>query len=257
MLRRTTVAIAAAALAAAVLTPVSGAQAHTTQAPDTSTKALVAAERTTIRHQVPAAQTVAAGIYTVVTGDTLSGIAGRYSTTWPALLAANTFISNPNLIYPGQVLTLTAGSSRQAPAAASAPAPQQTASGWVNPVCATGIGDNIGAGRGHKGVDLVAPHGQPIRAAAAGTVTTGWQDGAGNYTVINHGGGVATAYLHQSSYAVRSGWVNAGQIIGYVGSTGDSSGPHLHFEVWTNGYWVGTFQNPISWLNSRGVRLGC
>lgn len=215
----------------------------------------------TVNLGVTHAQVTANQIHTVVRGDTLSGIAPRYNTTWPNLYNANTsVVSNPNLIYPGQKLTVPSGQvSKTAPApapvVASAPAP--ASSGWVNPVCASQIGDNIGAGRGHKGVDLAAPHGQPIRAAAAGTVTVGWQDGAGNYTIINHGDGVATAYLHQSSYAVRSGWVDAGQIIGYVGSTGQSSGPHLHFEVWTNGYWVGTFQDPISWMNNRGVRLGC
>lgn len=95
----------------------------------------------------------------------------------------------------------------------------------------------FGTRKFHAGEDIPAPSGAPIVAAASGTVTTaGWVSGYGNYTVINHGGGVMTAYGHQSSIQVSVGQqVSAGEQIGLVGSTGNSTGPHLHFEVYVNG----------------------
>jgi murein DD-endopeptidase MepM/ murein hydrolase activator NlpD len=92
-------------------------------------------------------------------------------------------------------------------------------------------------GRMHEGIDIGAPYGAPIHAAASGTVIyCGWESGYGNLTVIDHGGNLATAYGHQSSIAVACGQqVTQGQVIGYVGSTGHSTGPHLHFEVRING----------------------
>ncbi len=101
-------------------------------------------------------------------------------------------------------------------------------------------------GRMHEGVDLGASYGAPIAAAAAGTVIyAGWLGGYGNLTVIDHGGGLATAYGHQSQIAVSVGQsVTQGEIIGYVGSTGHSTGPHLHFEVRVNGQAV----DPLGYL---------
>jgi len=92
-------------------------------------------------------------------------------------------------------------------------------------------------GRLHAGIDIAVSYGTPIHAAAAGTVVlAGWVSGYGNYTCIDHGGGMATCYAHQSSYAVSQGAaVSQGQVIGYVGCTGHCFGPHLHFEVRING----------------------
>jgi len=91
--------------------------------------------------------------------------------------------------------------------------------------------------RDHDGVDFAAPSGSAIRAAAAGTVVAANpRGGYGNATIVDHGGGVATLYAHQSEMFVAPGTVvGAGQVIGSVGSTGFSTGPHLHFEVRVRG----------------------
>jgi len=89
----------------------------------------------------------------------------------------------------------------------------------------------------HMGLDLAAPTGSPIYAAASGTVIiAGWSDSAGNWVVISHGNGMVTKYMHASALYVSAGdVVTAGQQIAAVGTTGDSTGPHLHFQVEING----------------------
>ena len=91
----------------------------------------------------------------------------------------------------------------------------------------------------HAGIDIdgYGNDGQPIVAAASGTVITSTNSGAyGNYVIIDHGNGYQTVYAHMSSNAVGSGaYVNAGDTIGYLGSTGNSSGTHCHFEIRING----------------------
>ncbi len=91
----------------------------------------------------------------------------------------------------------------------------------------------------HGGTDIGASYGSAIWAAGSGTVSVssdGWNGGWGNYVMINHGGGLQSLYAHMSSRAVSVGQtVSAGQTIGYVGSSGRVTGPHLHFEVWVNG----------------------
>jgi murein DD-endopeptidase MepM/ murein hydrolase activator NlpD len=89
----------------------------------------------------------------------------------------------------------------------------------------------------HPGIDLGAPYGSAIHAAGSGTVVwCGWMSGYGNLVMIDHHNGLATAYGHQSRIAVTCNeQVSQGQVIGYVGSTGYSTGPHLHFEVRVNG----------------------
>jgi murein DD-endopeptidase MepM/ murein hydrolase activator NlpD len=92
-------------------------------------------------------------------------------------------------------------------------------------------------GRMHEGIDIGAGYGTPIRAAAAGRVVyAGSMSGYGNLVAIDHGGGISTAYGHQSSVAVGVGQVvSQGETVGYVGCTGHCFGPHLHFEVRVNG----------------------
>jgi len=101
--------------------------------------------------------------------------------------------------------------------------------------------------RFHTGIDLAAPMGTPIYAAKAGQVeTAGWSSwGYGLHVIIDHGSGVETLYGHMSRIAVQPGqFVERGQLIGYVGSTGWSTGPHCHFEVRVGG---GT-RNPLAYL---------
>jgi murein DD-endopeptidase MepM/ murein hydrolase activator NlpD len=103
-----------------------------------------------------------------------------------------------------------------------------------------------GSSRMHTGVDLGASSGTPIKAAEGGTVVmAGPNGGYGNWTLIDHGGGLATGYGHQSAIGVRVGQhVSRGEVIGRVGSTGASTGPHLHWEVRVNGNPV----DPMGWV---------
>ncbi len=94
-------------------------------------------------------------------------------------------------------------------------------------------------GRMHNGVDIAVPAGTPIRAAKDGSIAFAESEaesgGYGNFTCIDHGGGLSTCYAHQSSFAITSGSVQQGDVIGYVGCTGHCFGDHLHFEVRING----------------------
>lgn len=130
-----------------------------------------------------------------------------------------------------------------------------SSSGWLIP-CAyrmvtspfgprnTGI---AGASTYHEGVDLGAPEGTPIYASRTGVVTAAtYGSKAGYYVSINHGDGYSSIYMHMTRYVVSAGQaVSAGQLIGYVGSTGVSSGPHLHFGISYNG----TYVNPANYVN--------
>ncbi len=127
------------------------------------------------------------------------------------------------------------------------PTPTPSASGLIWPVdgiLTSGFGYRWG--RMHEGIDISVPEGTPIRAAASGTVIlAAYSGGYGNYTCVDHGGGLSTCYAHQSGYAVSSGSsVSQGDTIGYSGNTGSSTGPHLHFEVRINGAAV----DPLGYL---------
>lgn len=101
-------------------------------------------------------------------------------------------------------------------------------------------------GYGHRGIDVAAPTGTAIKAAAGGTVvTSGWNNSYGYMIIISHGNGVQTVYGHCSQLLVSRGQkVGQGQVIGKVGSTGNSTGPHLHLEVRVNG----VLQNPQNYV---------
>jgi murein DD-endopeptidase MepM/ murein hydrolase activator NlpD len=144
------------------------------------------------------------------------------------------------------------------PAARAAAQEQETAD-WVHPMPGAATTSCFGQRWGvlHAGIDLAMPADTPIRAAADGTVVeAGWvYAGYGISVVIDHGDGFLTHYAHQNRTAVAVGQqVDAGEVIGYEGSTGDSTGPHLHFEV-HNGLW--NQLDPAPWMRERGVDLGC
>jgi murein DD-endopeptidase MepM/ murein hydrolase activator NlpD len=120
-------------------------------------------------------------------------------------------------------------------------------SGFIWPVngsVVSGFGTRWGSM--HEGIDIAVPAGTPIRAAKAGTVAlAGVTGGYGNYTCIDHGGGLSTCYAHQSSIGVSTGQsVGQGEVIGSVGCTGHCFGDHLHFEVRVNGSAV----DPLGYL---------
>lgn len=116
------------------------------------------------------------------------------------------------------------------------------------PVDGGKISDYFGGYRNHKGLDIAAPYGTKIFAAESGTVTRAGNkyDGYGNCVMIANNDGNVTVYGHMSSIAISYGeYVVKGQLIGYVGSTGDSTGNHLHFEVRSNGY----YNNPLDYVS--------
>ncbi|WP_406836227.1 transglycosylase family protein [Streptomyces sp. AHU1] len=249
----------------------------------------------------PQSRAGTAEMYTVVRGDTLSGIADSRHVRggWQGLYAANrtTVGSDPDLILPGQRLALSGGTqapahTRQAPAkspskthprtpekktpekktpAEKAPAtrtpshttaPARTGThGLVAPVhAATGTayhaaGSHWSKGY-HTGVDFPVPTGTSVAAVAAGHVlSSGWGGSFGYQVVIRHADGRYTQYGHLSAISVKAGQsVVAGQRIGRSGSTGNSTGPHLHFEV-RSGPGFGSDIDPVAYLRAGGVRI--
>lgn len=126
---------------------------------------------------------------------------------------------------------------------------------WLEPVSGYTISSpfgkrkapTAGASTYHQGIDMACPSGTPIYATRSGTVTVASYQagGAGYYVSINHGDGFASIYMHMTRYVVSKGQsVTQGQLIGYVGSTGVSTGPHLHFGI----SYGGTYVNPMAYL---------
>ena len=130
-----------------------------------------------------------------------------------------------------------------------------SSAGWVTPVSGYTLTSPfgmrvhpvLGTSRMHNGIDLACPQGTPIYATRAGRVTTASYQagGAGNYVSINHLDGFSSIYMHMTHYVVSPGQnVAQGQLIGYVGSTGISTGPHLHFGI----SYAGTYVNPLAYI---------
>ncbi|MFF2995138.1 transglycosylase family protein [Streptomyces sp. NPDC057950] len=236
-----------------------------------------------------------AEMYTVVHGDTLSGIAGSRHVEggWQRLYDTNraTVGSDPDLILPGQRLDLHG--KAQAPVhTPGAPAKQPADHGstphkagphkatphkttphrttpdhstkqhtLVAPVNAATGTQYHAAGASwskgyHTGVDFPVPTGTSVKAVAAGhVVSAGWGGSFGYQVVIRHADGRFTQYAHLSAISVKDGQsVGEGQRIGRSGSTGNSTGPHLHFEVRT-GPGFGTDVDPLAYLRAGGVRI--
>jgi murein DD-endopeptidase MepM/ murein hydrolase activator NlpD len=129
---------------------------------------------------------------------------------------------------------------------------------WVKPVLNYGMSAGYGQASYlwssvHTGQDFTAPTGTPIRAVGDGRIiSAGWDGSYGQKIVVLHANGTETWYAHMSSFVRTGGTVKAGDVIGRVGSTGNATGPHLHFEVRPGG--AGPVE-PMSWLRAHGVRM--
>ena len=177
-------------------------------------------------------------IYTVKKGDSLNSITSKYKISLEQLLDVNELTSE----------TLTAGQQLFLPGAAMDASALRNAMGelfrmpissqfrWSSPY-GYRIDPIAGVKSFHTGTDMACPTGTPILAAMSGKVTTtGLNRVYGNYVIIDHGNGYQTLYAHMSKIIASKGqWVSQGTRIGLVGSTGYSTGPHLHFTVYKNG----------------------
>lgn len=182
------------------------------------------------------------------------------SAPWRSVAAVNRIYGPAFVIYYGRAYTVSC--TRPASSTASrSTAPTTASRTYVRPVAGQGTSSCYGwrawSNSFHQGIDLPRPYRMPIRSIAAGTVVSaGWNGGYGREVVVSHGHGLWSQYAHASAFAVGSGRrVAAGTVIAYVGSTGNSTGNHLHFEIRT-----GTRQhriNPAPWLRSHGIGMGC
>jgi murein DD-endopeptidase MepM/ murein hydrolase activator NlpD len=102
----------------------------------------------------------------------------------------------------------------------------------------------------HTGIDFPVSYGTPVMAATDGTVRTQWNSAYGNMAMVTAPDGTETWYCHLSSTKFRSGTVKAGEVIAHSGNSGNSTGPHLHFEVHLHG---GVAIDPLPWLRSHGL----
>lgn len=181
-----------------------------------------------------------AGVQHIVKkGDTLSTIVEKYDGDMKEMLSYNN-LSEDSELSVGQTIIIPGGTLRSVQAKAASAKPVTIAgtisggSGFINPVPGAIRTQGI---HGHNGIDLAAAYGTPIRAAAAGEVveskSSGWNGGYGQYVKIKHSNGTYTVYAHLMRNDVGVGeWVAQGQLVGGMGSTGKSTGNHLHFEVY-------------------------
>jgi murein DD-endopeptidase MepM/ murein hydrolase activator NlpD len=270
--------------------------ARSSAGPTARTSPVSKASRTSlddVRPQsTPQSRAGTARMYTVVHGDTLSAIADAEEVRggWRGLYAANrtTVGDDPDLILPGQRLSLNGRTSAAHPSGGGTPRAQKpktspdarkgrpakrtkareadggkarTGHSLVAPVgAATGTpyhatGSSWSKGY-HTGVDFPVPTGTSVKAVKAGeVVSAGWGGSFGYQVVIRHADGRYTQYAHLSAISVRDGQsVTGGQRIGRSGSTGNSTGPHLHFEVRT-GPGFGSDVDPVAYLRAGGVRI--
>ncbi|HBK86871.1 MAG TPA: hypothetical protein DDZ53_12665 [Firmicutes bacterium] len=195
---------------------------------------LAAARLREVTPTLPEARTTVtrATMHVVQKGDTLWSLAQQYSVSVAALKQWNSLRNN--LIKVGQTLQVSAGQPLISRSGTS------TSYQLLWPVIGTvssGWGYRTRFEKFHYGLDIAAPTGTPIYAACAGVVEyAGWKNGYGYCVFLDHGNGLKTAYGHASKLYVKRGQsVEAGQRIAAVGSTGFSTGPHVHLEVRING----------------------
>lgn len=175
--------------------------------------------------------------YTVRKGDTPASIAKKYGADAREILEFNDIADASGLIV-GDIIILPGGkkatpkysSARKVVRGTNVPSYNGY---YIRPVSGARKSQNL---HGYNAIDLAAPHGTPIVAAASGEViisrNSGWNGGYGKYVVIQHDNGTQTLYSHNNGNIVKRGqWVVQGQVIGYIGSTGRSTGPHVHFEI--------------------------
>lgn len=189
--------------------------------------------------------------YTVEGGDTLSSIGWKYGLKISTIKGANGLTSDN--IRPGQKLKLPPQDLSSSALAKLSAATTKTAfkGTFGKPVSGWDLSQGFGHTsfeRWHTGVDFTSRSGKTIFASASGQVVAtnrGWGGGYGNHLIISHGNGFTTLYGHLSQINVSKGqWVNQGQVIGIMGSTGWSTGVHLHFEIRKNN----VPQNPLNYL---------
>ena len=160
----------------------------------------------------------------------------------------STYVTQPPATQPGSVGGSSSGVTSGGGSSSSGSSGVVSSGGWLVPCSYTYVSSpfgnrdapTAGASTNHQGVDLAAPEGTPIYASRTGVVTTAtFGKSAGYYVSINHGDGFSSIYMHMTRYVVSKGQaVSAGQVIGYVGSTGTSTGNHLHFGISYNGSYV-------------------
>jgi murein DD-endopeptidase MepM/ murein hydrolase activator NlpD len=203
------------------------------------------------------------GTYVVRPGDTLSKIARGLQAEggWRGLWQRNrTVIGNdPNLIFPGQKLRLTGKAPAQNASAKAETASQSRSTSWALPLESYNLTGRFGQSGSnwssfHHGLDFAAPSGTPIRAVGAGEIIgAGWDGAYGNRINVRHADGTVTLYAHMSRFARTSGSVQPGTVIGYVGATGNTTGPHMHLEVRPDGGGLDDAIDPFDWLSDKGL----
>ena len=188
---------------------------------------------------------------------TLSGntLTGNQANLPPKQVASSPIVTQKSAPVQGRAAVLTEGGAQRRIAA---PVPERLPD-WVRPAdgeISSTFGLRFGGAEFHKGLDIAGPVGSPIRAAAAGKVIISErQNGYGNVVAIEHDGGVVTYYGHNSELIASVGEeVQPGDIIAERGSTGQSTGPHCHFEVRLGGA-NGVKIDPMAWLRTHGVKM--
>lgn len=175
-------------------------------------------------------------VHTVARGETLWKIARVYRVPVAEIEAVNG-IDRSSLLRPGQLLMLPG--ARVPPALQRRVDAARGGTGFLWPAEGGWISSRFGPrwGRIHEGIDIAVPPGSVVRAAAQGRVKIArWYGGYGLLVVLDHGDGVSTRYGHNSRLLVREGeWVRRGEAIALSGNTGNSTGPHLHFEIRMDG----------------------